>query len=542
MAIKIEFLAGIARFLRGTSDMGEALDDVADSLDDVARDAKKAGDKTGDAISDGAKDAEQGVERLGREFKEMADQARQSSNKAGDSLGRGIGSGTDAAKRDLAELKDEAVQNASETFSSFDGSMDSLVDGIQGTFGGIVSNMGAAGAVAGGALAIGIGYAVAQGQELADALNSAKERSAEIAGEILAADGDLSKIQWAEKFNEWGLAIEDNREWWEVWQAEAKTAMEVASESADRFGISVKDLALGLSGTNADAAIRSISALRDQIEELEDARSRAQQSTVREDLSMEIRGRTNLIAKLEAQSGVTEDAIRVSEQMAAISAEMAAADEAAAAASQARTDATNALQRELDESVNSWTSFIDAETGAADPAGYIAAMQERVNATTNFNSNLAQLAQETGMSFEAQQAILDQGVDFAPMLASIMAQSPELRAQFAGQMQAMVDGGQSILDGTPIQATITTTTDAQDAERQLDATATKPRTATVGATADTKTAADQLDAAAGKKRTATITAVADTASLEADIKRYLNQTRVLTLTVEQRTREGKLLP
>ena len=522
--------------------MGEALDDVADSLDDVARDAKKAGDKTGDAISDGAKDAEQGVERLGREFKEMADQARQSSNKAGDSLGRGIGSGTDAAKRDLAELKDEAVQNASETFSSFDGSMDSLVDGIQGTFGGIVSNMGAAGAVAGGALAIGIGYAVAQGQELADALNSAKERSAEIAGEILAADGDLSKIQWAEKFNEWGLAIEDNREWWEVWQAEAKTAMEVASESADRFGISVKDLALGLSGTNADAAIRSISALRDQIEELEDARSRAQQSTVREDLSMEIRGRTNLIAKLEAQSGVTEDAIRVSEQMAAISAEMAAADEAAAAASQARTDATNALQRELDESVNSWTSFIDAETGAADPAGYIAAMQERVNATTNFNSNLAQLAQETGMSFEAQQAILDQGVDFAPMLASIMAQSPELRAQFAGQMQAMVDGGQSILDGTPIQATITTTTDAQDAERQLDATATKPRTATVGATADTKTAADQLDAAAGKKRTATITAVADTASLEADIKRYLNQTRVLTLTVEQRTREGKLLP
>ena len=61
-------------------------------------------------------------------------------------------------------------------------------------------------------------------------------------------------------------------------------------------------------------------------------------------------------------------------------------------------------------------------------------------------------------------------------------------------------------------------------------------------TADTKTAADQLDAAAGKKRTATITAVADTASLEADIKRYLNQTRVLTLTVEQRTREGKLLP
>lgn len=541
MAIKIEFLAGIARFLRGTSDMGEALDDVADSLDDVARDAKKAGDKTGDAISDGAKDAEQGVERLGREFKEMADQARRSSDKAGDSLGRGIGSGTDAAKRDLAELKDEAVQNASETFSSFDGSMDSLVDGIQGTFGGIVSNMGAAGAVAGGALAIGIGYAVAQGQELADALNSAKERSAEIAGEILAADGDLSKIQWAEKFNEWGLAIEDNREWWEVWQAEAKTAMEVASESADRFGISVKDLALGLSGTNADAAIRSISALRDQIEELEDARSRAQQSTVREDLSMEIRGRTNLIAKLEAQSGVTEDAIRVSEQMASISAEMAAADEAAAAASQARTDATNALQRELDEAVNSWTAFYNAETGATDPAGYIAAMQDRVAATTNFNANLAQLAQETGMSFEAQQAILDQGVDFAPMLASIMAQSPEMRAQFAGQMQAMVDGGQSILDGTPINATITTTTDAQDAERQLDAAATE-RKAPVKAEADATAASQALDAAAAKTRTATIGVSVSTSDAEAALSRFVSRQRTATITAEVRTREGQLVP
>ena len=538
MAIKIEFLAGIARFLRGTSDMGEALDDVADSLDDVARDAKKAGDKTGDAISDGAKDAEQGVERLGREFKEMADQARRSSDKAGDSLGRGIGSGTDAAKRDLAELKDEAVQNASETFSSFDGSMDSLVDGIQGTFGGIVSNMGAAGAVAGGALAIGIGYAVAQGQELADALNSAKERSAEIAGEILAADGDLSKIQWAEKFNEWGLAIEDNREWWEVWQNEAKTAMEVASESADRFGISVKDLALGLSGTNADAAIRSISALRDQVDELEDARSRAQQSTVREDLSMEIRGRTNLIAKLEAQSGVTEDAIRVSEQMASISAEMAAADEAAAAASQARTDATNALQRELDEAVNSWTAFYNAETGATDPAGYIAAMQARVAATTNFNANLAQLAQETGMSFEAQQAILDQGVDFAPMLASIMAQSPEMRAQFAAQMQAMVDGGQSILDGTPINATITTTTDAQDAERQLDAAATE-RKAPVKAEADAKTAAATLDQVAAKPRTATIVANADTGTARQQLDRL---TERLTVTIQARVVDQRGVP
>ncbi len=200
-----------------------------------------------------------------------------------------------------------------------------------------------------------------------------------------------------------------------------------------------------------------------------------------------------------------------------------------------------ALQDELDDAVNSYDDFIDADTKAADPAAYIAAMQERMNAASNFNTNVQELAKNTGLSFEETQAILEQGVDFAPMLAAIMAGGPEMQAQYAGQIRAMLDGGQSIIDGTETTATITTKTDSQDAERQLDAAATE-RQAPVKATADTKTADTQLDQTANKQRTAKIVASVDTSSAEAALTRFINRQRTATITAEVRTREGALVP
>lgn len=539
--IEINMLANDKDFQRGVKDVSRGLEEVGDSLNEVSKYADKTGRKLGDEISDGAKDAERSVEKLEKSFKEVADASKRETGRAGDAMRKNTNEATTQAARDLGELKDEAVQNASETFSSFDGSVDSLVDGLQGTFGGIVSNMGAAGAVAGGLLAVGIGYAVAQGEELAEAINTAKERSAELAAEILDVNGDLSQIQWAEKVKEWGLAIEDSREWWEFWQGDAKTALDVAAESADKFGLSLKDVALGLSGTDSAAATRSITELREQVEELTTARSRSQQMSDREDLSGQIRAREELISKLEKQGGVTEEATRQAELLAQITEEQAAADKAAADALQARNDAVNSLQGELDEAINSWGEYYDAETGAVDPAGYIAAMQARAEATTNFNSNVQALAAETGLSFEATQAILEQGVDFAPILASIMAGGPEMRAQYAGQMQAMVDGGQSILDGTPMTAEVTTTTDTAEADSRLDKT-TQKRDAPVTAKPDTAAADAALDAVAKKQRTASIAASVDLSSAEAALSRFVNRTRVATVTVETRDREGRLVP
>lgn len=501
----------------------EPLEDAIDVIKDLA----KEGDKSGEKLEDAMRDAQKDTERLAGEYEQLGKTIRDSSKKSGQGFKDNTSDATSAASRDLGELKDEAVQNASETFSSFDGSVDSFVDGLQGTFGGIVSNMGPMGAVIGGALALGIGAGVAKGEELAEAINTAKERATELAAELIDVDGDLSQIQWAEKIQEWGLAIEDSREWWEFWQTDAKTAMEVAEEAAERTGIALKDMVLGMSGTDAQAATRIVGELTDQIKELEAQRKVADGNSARESINSEIRDRQNLIDKLKEQGGVTEEAAALQQRLTEYTDEAAAADRAAAAATEARTDAANSLQSALDESVASWTAYVDAESGAVDPSAYLQGMQDRMNATANFNTNVQSLATEFGLSQEEIQAILDQGVEFGPMLQSIM--DSGLAPTFIAQMQAAVGGGQEIIDGTPLGATVTADADTAAAVAGLDAAATD-RTSDVTAKASTATAEKDLAAVAEKKRTATITAKADTTAANRDLDSVASKSRSASIT------------
>lgn len=558
--VSISVASDTKDFLKGIkTGVIEPLEDASDTLQDLAKDGEKAGAK----LEDSMKDAQRDTEKLAREFDDLGDKIRDSSRRGGQGMKDNTKDATTAAARDLEELKGEAMQNASETFSSFDGSVDSFVDGIQGTFGGIVSNMGPIGAAMGAALAIGIGLAVAKGQEVADAINEAKERAAELAAEIDSVDGDLSQIEWADKVKDWGLAIEDSREWFEFWQDDARTAFEVAAEKADEFGISVKDLALGLSGVDADAATRSIGRLGDQIDELEQKRRKADRSLERDDIDSEIRQRETLIEKLKAQGNVTEEAIELNKLSAEVTAELAAADKAAADAAQARTDAESTLQSELDAGVASWQEYIDKETEAADPSAYIAGMAERAAATSNFNGNVQLLAQEFKLSADETQAILDQGLDFAPMLQAIL--DSGMSAQFVEQIQAAVGGGQEILNGTELGATVTAVPDtdaasaalgeaAQDRETTIEAdsnaaatgkaldTAAKDRTTTIRARADTSAASRALSALAARPRTARIGAYADLSAARAAINSFVNQPRTAVVTVVARTPEGKPVP
>lgn len=511
----------------------DPLEDAEKALKDLA----KAGDRAGDELDDAMRGAQQETKDAKREIEKTADaleQAARSSRK----FGSDTKEATSQAGRDMAELKDEALQNTSETFSSFDGSIDSLVDGIQGTFGGVVSNMGPIGAAMGAALALGIGLAVAKGEELAEAINTAKERAAELAAEIIDADGDLSQIQWAEKVTEWGLALEDSREWWEFWQEDAKTAMEVAAEYADKTGVSLEQLALGLSGMDADQATRTIEELTRQLEDLRAEANTHQGQVVgpqRQNLLNEISLREDLIGKLEQQGGVMEDATEQAEIMRGITEQVAAADEAAARATEQRTDAITSLQGELDEAVDGWAEFIDAETGATDPSAYLSAMQARMDATANFNTNVQQLADQFGLTQDEVQSILDQGVDFAPMLQSII--DSGMGEQYATQIRAMLDGGQAILDGTPTTATITTKAETSDARIVLDNTA-EDRIATVEADADTTAADAALTSFVNRGRTATITAAVSTAAADRALTAWLARTRTMTVTVDTKDREG----
>lgn len=156
--IVINFISDIRRFLKGTDDVGEALEQVSDSLDEVAR------------------EGDQATEKLERSFKDLTKVIDTESDDAARKMARNIDRGTDQAKRDLDELKNESRQNFAETFSSFDGSIESLVNGIQGTLGGVTAGLGSIGAFAAAAAgAAGLGLIVAslqRQQEEADKLKA----------------------------------------------------------------------------------------------------------------------------------------------------------------------------------------------------------------------------------------------------------------------------------------------------------------------------------------------------------------------------------
>lgn len=510
------------------------LEDAQKALLDLGKDGTKSGDKIEDALKDAQRETKESKKDIAKLAAEM-----EAAGKSGKRIGDGVKDGTGEAGEAVREFGDEAKQNISETFSSFRGEAEDLVQVVQDTFGGIVSSLGPAGLILGTAVAAGIGVAVQQGQNLAEAINDAKERAAELAAEIIAVDGDLTQISWADRVQEWGLAINDSREWFEFWQTEAKTAFDVAEEGAKATGVAFKDLVLAMSGQDVNRAEKALGKIRDQLVELEAQRKRTRDTGTAVELESEIQLLQKLIAEIEKQTGVTEDGIELSRKAAEATAELRAEEEAAAAALQARTDAAAALQSELDETVDSWQEYIDAETGAIDPRAYIDAMAQRIAATSSFNSNVQTLADEFGLAADEVQAILDQGVDFAPMLQQII--DSGLAPEFVAQVQAAVGGGQDILNGNPLATSVEVGADTTAADRQLADTA-EPRETVIEAQPKTGSAEAALNALATKKRTATITAEADLTAARNALNSFVNERRVAIVTIDTRDREGRQVP
>ncbi len=146
-----------------------------------------------------------------------------------------------------------------------------------------------------------------------------------------------------------------------------------------------------------------------------------------------------------------------------------------------------------------------------------------------------------GLTADEVQAILDQGVDFAPMLQAIMDGGPEMQEQYAAQIRAMLDGGQAILDGQPTSASVEVSTNADAAEQELSDLIID-RTTSVDAEADTTAAETKLDAVVSKKRTATVGVNLDSDAAETKLNNFVNRKRTATVTVEARDREGQLVP
>lgn len=169
MPIRIDFLANVSKLLRGTKDVEDAFEDVADSLDDMVQDGDKA------------------ERQLERNFREIADAAKDS----GRDVGKGLDDGFDRARKGADDFKDEANSTAREAAASFDGSAESIGDAFQEVAANAFGGFGPLGAAAGIAAAAGIGLAVAGFESVDEASKESEQRAAEWADAYVEAGGRI---------------------------------------------------------------------------------------------------------------------------------------------------------------------------------------------------------------------------------------------------------------------------------------------------------------------------------------------------------------
>jgi hypothetical protein len=162
------FLSGAAKVEGGLEDVGDSLDSLAaeaartsskagNSLEDIGKEARQAGDKIENSIESAVRDTSQEAEKLERKFRDAFDEVKSQSKKAGDDIGDNVKRGTKDAEGGLKEFGDEANSTARESAASFDGSADSIVDAFQETAANAFAGFGPAAALAGLAMAAGIG-------------------------------------------------------------------------------------------------------------------------------------------------------------------------------------------------------------------------------------------------------------------------------------------------------------------------------------------------------------------------------------------------
>lgn len=158
---KLSLVPDVAPFVAGMAKAQESLEDTADSLDDLARtaqtQARTAGQDIAKGIDGGTEKATGSVDDLVVSFREMAKAGQRASKDTGDDIGRNIKDGTDEAEGGLKEFGEEANSTARETAASFDGSADSITGAFQEVAANAFAGFGPAGALAGLALAAGLG-------------------------------------------------------------------------------------------------------------------------------------------------------------------------------------------------------------------------------------------------------------------------------------------------------------------------------------------------------------------------------------------------
>lgn len=381
MAFDIKFMADVSAFIKGTDNVAEALDDISDDLKDVAKVSDKALDSVEKDLEGVTKESQDMDRKVSKAFKNMADEARESGKKTGKSFT----DGTDKAKSGLDDLKDESASTAKEAAASF-GSIEDGLGALQEVAANAFVGFGPAGMAAGLVAAAGIGLAISSLQDHADKINENKEKMLELAQTIRDNGGVLTEADYIKNMEDYGYAIQDTKEWFEIFQEDAISGFEKIKKIADDTGKSTQDIFKGGFGDLKS----SKSELRDVEKQLQALKDKSE-ALYNMDGSIADPVDTQTKTSLEEYKKLIENNIRAQEQ---------AVDQ-----EKTRKQAIQGTTKAVQEDMAAIEKHTDAIKGSV--SAELDAIESQAAVTESFKTNGATLDENTQKGRDNIRAILD---------------------------------------------------------------------------------------------------------------------------------------
>lgn len=429
--LNIDANLGVKGFLRGTKDMSDALEDVSKDLKDTSKDGVISIDKITNSLDD------------------LAKEAKTTGNKTGDNLKKGFKEASEGAQ----EFKDEAKSTAKEAAASFDGSAESIIDAFQEIAANAFAGFGAAGLVAGAVVAAGIGTATAAFQANEEAAQAAKQRVRDFGISIIESGDAAAALEYVN--NNLKLIVTN--------ADEAPKKFDDIRKIAKETGLAAGTLAQAYAGNEEAIKLMSEAAQDAYDQEIEDLRkARDANAEANDGYSLKSTRLEEVAEKLKTTQDELEAAKQVeTDWLASGGAEFLAKQEAI----------TN-INDAYDDTVNSVTDYINAETGVLDVEAYLAAIDARKQALADYQNNLA----ASNLTTEQKAALNDMGIEAASAwLAGYEQASPENKRRLEASLtEAASDSSGAalgVIEETfkkPVDAKVKAVADTTTAQRELD--------------------------------------------------------------------------
>lgn len=255
MAINVDLVADASKAIKEAGKLGDALEEVADELKDVGSTGKTIDDKVGDAFRNIGADAKA----------------------AGKKIGDGVKDGTDRAGDGLDDMKSEAAGTARETAASF-ASIEDAGGALQEVLANSFAGFGPAGMAAGILAAAGVGMLISSATESAEKINENKEKMLDLAQTIRDNGGVLTEADYVAQMDAYGYAIQDTKEWWELFQEDAVTGWQELRDISREAGLSAKDVYRAGFG-DAKAAKDTLDSVNEKIRVLKERKEAVYETT-----------------------------------------------------------------------------------------------------------------------------------------------------------------------------------------------------------------------------------------------------------------------